>query len=397
MALTVTPAMVTPAMEELVAAVDKVLAEDPRVLSQYAQLGNAETLLTQCNRIDYVLSGLINAMWSSDATIDILALNVKGWLVQDQHLSPRAAGARIAVARELLKRDQLAEALACGLISHDHALEITKTLGKFSDPADQDLVEAAKYCDPAALGRACRDLIQHLNLNESAEENYARLHGQRYLKLSTTFEGMTRIEGMLDPVTAAALKAALAPLSVRQGADDERSKPQRDHDALAAIIDLALRTGDLPDNGGTAPQIIITAQLDTLTRDLDQTGIPTTRVDGEPLPAAELRRLACDAGIIPAVMNGASEVLDLGRSSRTWSKAQRIAARLRDGDTCTWPGGCTIPIRYCQLHHLNWWSHGGNTNHKDSAHICPFHHWVVHHKNWTLRRDNNGTLQCRRT
>jgi hypothetical protein len=84
--------------------------------------------------------------------------------------------------------------------------------------------------------------------------------------------------------------------------------------------------------------------------------------------------LACDAGIIPAVMNGTSEVLDLGRSTRCFTKTQRTAAKLRDGKTCTWPGSCNVPIRYCQLHHLIFWILGGNTDHKNSAHLCSFHH-----------------------
>jgi hypothetical protein len=108
--------------------------------------------------------------------------------------------------------------------------------------------------------------------------------------------------------------------------------------------------------------------------------------------------LACDSGIIPAVLGGASEILDLGRTTRTWSKAQRRAARLRDGNHCTWPGGCQTPIRYCQLHHIqHWCEHRGPTDLANGAHLCHFHHWLIHNRNWKLWRDTDGALQFRRT
>jgi hypothetical protein len=394
--------MITPAVDNFVDALDQLAAEDPMLLSQAAQLGNAEVLTTQQNRLAYVFSRLINAMWSSEATVDTFGLSVKGWLVQDQHLSPNDAAARVAVARELLVRDEVAGALQSGEISHDHAKTITSTVRKFpvehQDFVEKELVEASRYSDPSALGRACRELRERLDLDADADARRERLHGERFLRMTPTIDGMTRLEGMLDPVTAAALKEALAPLRKKRGDEDDRTQAQRDHDALGEALGVTLRSGDLPDNGGVAPQIIVTMQLADLIDGLDKVRIPTQGIDGQPLPPSQLRQLACDAGIIPAVMNGASEVLDLGRSSRTWSKAQRTAARLRDGETCTWPGGCKIPIRYCQLHHIDFWvEHQGPTDHRNSAHVCGFHHWLVHNKNWKLWRDNNGTLQCQRT
>src|SRR5580698_1004554 len=106
--------MVTPAVDNFVDALDQLAAEDPMLLSQAAQLGNAEVLTTQQNRLAYVFSRLINAMWSSEATVDTFGLSVKGWLVQDQHLSPNDAASRVAVARELLVRDEVAGALQSG-------------------------------------------------------------------------------------------------------------------------------------------------------------------------------------------------------------------------------------------------------------------------------------------
>jgi hypothetical protein len=339
-------------------------------------------------------------MWTSEATVEVWGKSVKGWLSTDQHLSQADAGARITAARGILERDQVAEAFKAGEISRDHAKTLTQTLRNLpedvQDFAEKELTDVAKLVDPASLARACKDLRDRLDLDGTEEEKYAKLYGHRYVKTAPTIDGMLKIDAMLDPATAAAFTAALAPLRGRQGADDIRSQAQRDHDALALIIANALRGGDLSDHGGMPPQVVVTTDVDTLTGALDAKHVSTT-IDGVQLPASAVRMLACDAGIIPAVMRGKSEVLDLGRTSRTWNKAQRIAAKLRDGETCVWPGDCTIPIRYCELHHLDGWvEHHGSTDHNNSAHLCRFHHWLIHNREWTLRRDHDGVLHAQR-
>ena len=94
-----------------------------------------------------------------------------------------------------------------------------------------------------------------------------------------------------------------------------------------------------------------------------------------------MRRIACDAGIIPLVLNGASQPLDVGRSKRFFTTAQRLALWQRDR-TCTFPG-CTIPPEWCDAHHITPWSLGGQTNLKDGAILCRGHHTYVHEHNLT--------------
>jgi hypothetical protein len=110
---------------------------------------------------------------------------------------------------------------------------------------------------------------------------------------------------------------------------------------------------------------------------------------------AEPDRLACDAQIIPAVLGGRSEVLDLGRSTPTWSRAQRRARRIEDKG-CTWPG-CQTPLARCQIHHpKHWWAHHGPTDLVNGTHLCAFHHWLVHHRHWEIRRNPTGKIEVRR-
>jgi len=95
------------------------------------------------------------------------------------------------------------------------------------------------------------------------------------------------------------------------------------------------------------------------------------------LSRATLEQLSCDCTISRVIMNGASEILDIGRATRNISPALRKAVIARD-QTCTEPG-CDIPADRCDIHHIQPWSHGGETNLANLAAKCGPHHWNKHH------------------
>jgi hypothetical protein len=249
----------SPAIDLLVAAVGAVLAEDPVLYNDSQLIGNVDAILTVRNQLDYAMSGVLATMWTNETTVDVFGQPVNRWLNQDEKLSRAEAGKRVAVARSLAAHPVVADAFRAGEISLDHAMTLTQTVPTLPEHAqeiaEKELTDAAKFTDPVALSRACRELRDHLGLNGTAEERYAALYGKRYLKAATTIDGMVKVDAMLDPETGAALKAALGSLSRKQGADDDRTPAQRDHDSFAGILRYALRTGDLPDNGGEPPQV----------------------------------------------------------------------------------------------------------------------------------------------
>jgi hypothetical protein len=106
----------------------------------------------------------------------------------------------------------------------------------------------------------------------------------------------------------------------------------------------------------------------------------------EPLSGAAARRLACDAEVIPVVLGGAGEVLDVGRARRTATPAQRRALRVRDGG-CIGPG-CERPPAWTKAHHLQHWADGGRTDIDNLCLLCTFHHDQVHHHGWTITMRN---------
>ena len=132
---------------------------------------------------------------------------------------------------------------------------------------------------------------------------------------------------------------------------------------------------------------IVRVDLDSLrgTITSDQTAVRAISADGleQPLSADLARRLAAKAGIIPAVMGEGRDIpLCLGTRSRLFTPAQRIALAERDGG-CAWPG-CTQTLAWADAHHLQWWSHGGQTDIQNGIMLCPSHHHRIHDNGWRI-------------
>ena len=112
--------------------------------------------------------------------------------------------------------------------------------------------------------------------------------------------------------------------------------------------------------------------------------------DGSKISADEARRLACIAGIIPVVLGGPSEPLDVGRQRRFHTKPMRIAMGLRDGGCTT--EGCDRPPAWCQAHHDLSWGTGGDTNLATGRLLCQRHHTLAHDTRYQTTSAPNGKV-----
>ena len=107
-------------------------------------------------------------------------------------------------------------------------------------------------------------------------------------------------------------------------------------------------------------------------------------------------RLRTAMALLPPVLGGApAQPLEVGRSSRVVSPAQRAALTVRDGG-CGFPG-CHRPLAWCQAHHLRHWLHGGPTDLASLALLCRAHHRAVHEGGWQLARAPDGPLTAHPT
>jgi hypothetical protein len=210
----------------------------------------------------------------------------------------------------------------------------------------------------------------------------------RYLEVIPCDGGAVAVRGLLDPVGAAVVRAALEPLTKPIGADDERSRRRRLADALVELAQHSLDHGFITDTGGQRTHLQLTASVETV---MGLDGAPGGDLEfAGAVPAATVQRLACDASIRRVLLGPDSAVIDVGRALRVPAGATRAALRVRDGG-CVWPG-CDRPSSWTNAHHMLHWSHGGDTNLENLVLLCHHHHWSVHEGGWQLVRPDGHVL-----
>ena len=143
-------------------------------------------------------------------------------------------------------------------------------------------------------------------------------------------------------------------------------------DALLAMVNRHSQEALAPSHGGDRPRIVITLSYDKLLQQCVDAGLVGS---GDRIEASAARLLLCDADLMPAVLGGPSQILDVGRAQRLVTPAIRAALELRDAG-CVFPGCPTAP-RGCEAHHLIPWWKGGVTALGNLALLCKHHHGIV--------------------
>jgi hypothetical protein len=111
--------------------------------------------------------------------------------------------------------------------------------------------------------------------------------------------------------------------------------------------------------------------------------VPARIEQSGPVDDQTLGLLACSATVRTALLAPNGALLDLGRSQRLATPAQKTALLARDGG-CVIPG-CVVPGDACDAHHVIWWEHLGATDLDNLALVCGRHHTEVHQGTWELQ------------
>ncbi|WP_345536679.1 HNH endonuclease signature motif containing protein [Phytohabitans rumicis] len=319
-------------------------------------------------------SRLVREIDSRGLAITQHASSTKAWLREHLRISPHAAKRMLELAQALDARPVLAKAVADGLVNTEQAQIIAAAIQQLPadvvGKAEKAMISRAAEFEPNTLRRYGEGILAYVapELAEAAdaealERMEARARQTRAFHLTRHGDGRVRLTGWLDEDGAATVNAALDPLCAPRHDVDVRTPAQRRADALVEICDLAMRTEDLPESGGERPHVVVTVSFDVLRLAL---GVGTLDT-GERLSPEQVRRLACDAKIIPAVLGGDGQILDLGRTRRLISGPLRRALELRDKG-CAFPG-CDRPPRWCYGHHIRSWADGGPTTFGQQRHV----------------------------
>ena len=137
---------------------------------------------------------------------------------------------------------------------------------------------------------------------------------------------------------------------------------------------------------GMQTQVIVTIDLQTLLHGVHP-GSVRRNGHGVDLPVDVIRRMACDAGLVPMVLNGDGVVIDVGKAKRLATRRQRRAIFAMH-ETCAVPH-CGVRVKHCVPHHIDWWENGGGTDLHNLVPLCSRHHHKVHEGGWTLTMDES--------
>ena len=275
-----------------------------------------------------------------------------------------------------------AAAVAEGMLSGEHISAVAEVMEELPPEAERPVVEFASRYEPAAVRAFGKELAYRLYQQDEEPGSAEQVAPVNRLRMQWKGDWL-EVSAKLDKVTGAKFEAVIDPLvkprpTTPEEGVDPRSRGEREGDAFADLIDLVLRADLLPEHGGEPVTLTMTMPYEALAA---RTGFATldNRVR---VPATLVRRLACNAGVIPVVLGGRSEPVDIGRKSRTFPAAVRRLLVARD-QGCTFPG-CDRPPKHCDAHHVRFWSEGGETSVHNAVLLCRHHHTLIHQSEWEV-------------
>ncbi|QOT21687.1 HNH endonuclease signature motif containing protein [Paenarthrobacter sp. YJN-D] len=346
---------------------------------------------------------------------------------------------RLALANEVLPgagitgqeipahRQRLADALHTGQVPSRSATIISTALDKaqhFTDPdtltgMEHALTTTATQSDPDFVTTMANRWIDHIDHNgpEPTEEalrhvqgaflRRRRRHGLHHLEIFATTEQYETLTTAMNAATNPRLTNTTNTQTGTTGPQlDRRSRAQKLLDGLIGACAVAMTTGKLPSNGGLRPQLTVTIDhhdlfqhlTHTTTSATEETNTPKqpgprntvstgTATFTGPIHPNTIRKIACDADILPVLLGTDSQILDIGRTTRIFPPHIRKAITARDGG-CAFPD-CTLPAPWCEAHHITYWSQGGTTGTNNATLLCTHHHHhLIHKEHWRITIQN---------
>ncbi|WP_353647618.1 DUF222 domain-containing protein [Nakamurella sp. A5-74] len=318
--------------------------------------------------------------------------STRGWVAEHGWHSRREAST-IAKAAHILRRPDLAE-IADSIRTAD--LDLTTAVvvqGEYDKLVPELLPDAPPIVlkhlvnHGAEYGpRGVRELRQWILAHHGKPDEFANFQERcrRHISLSSPTEtstGLHEYRLVVDNEGLSILEAAIQTLAAPRpdAVTGERDSRPTDRRRGQAVIE-ALRRSVLAQGQGVtaAPTAIVhvTMNLDDLQQRTGAGTCISTIADGTLLAPDTVRKIACDAGIIPTVLGSDGAVLDCGTEKRLFTLPQKRLLWQRDRH-CTFPG-CDIPAHWTDAHHLVHWIDGGPTDLNNAALLCRAHHTFVH-------------------
>jgi hypothetical protein len=342
---------------------------------------------------------------------EVGASSAATWLAHQTKTTRAEAHATVRLGRSLEAHPLTRDALAAGAVVAEQARVVLRWVDRLPtdlgtdalEKAERHLLGLARHHDAKGLHHLGKHLFEVIAPDEAdaheatileREENAAAKACR--LSMWDDGEGKTRGTFTIPTLAGAALKKALHAImapkhqTATQGAGVERRPtPEALGQALCELI-TRYPVDRLPQTGGVNATVMVTIDLDVLLGRLEKAGVLDT---GEKISPALARRLACEAGVIPVVLGGRSQPLDLGRRRRLFADHQRLALQLRDAGCRA--EGCDRTTGL-HTHHQRRWTDGGPTDLTNAVSLCHWHHNRAHDTSYRTTYHPNGKIRFHR-
>ena len=355
-------------------------------------------LLALRSRIDAHLYAVVADADHADLATTTGATTTAAWLQAASGITRAEATRLVRQARAIEPHPPTHAALAAGAIHTEQATVIVAAVDALptevadhAPNAETHLLALAEQHDARALRTLGRHLLEvvapdqadaliarHLEREET--EAHKTCHLKTWSDGHRSTYGRFKIPYLTGAILTTALEAYANPNRPDPITRQDVAPAQVYGQAFCELLEH-LPPDRLPQTGGINATVLVTMTLDTLLGGLQPANILGTDTLLSP---SQARRLAAAAGIIPAVLDAQSQLLDLGRR-RTYTQPQRIAMALRQGGLCNIKG-CERPATWCDANHRQPWAKGGRTTIDDGELICPRHHTLVHQGHHYPRR-----------
>jgi hypothetical protein len=251
-----------------------------------------------------------------------------------------------------------------------------------------ELVEASTTMTASEFSHLVTETAKSV-VTDDGLSTFERQKRETFFKMRNEADGCLSVSGKFDPISASILKSKIGRLVENMFHSGDKEVPvevmpwiePNDHRQAQALIALVNGASESVSDVPARAEIVVHVDLETLQHGLHAGGTCRTAL-GADLPVETVRRLACEAEILPVVLDGRSVPIDVGRSKRLATIHQRRALEAIH-PTCAIPD-CEVIFDHCNVHHIDYWENGGATDLNNMVPLCSRHHHAAHEGGWKL-------------
>ena len=370
-------------IDRLAEAIAGVRSDNVALLTAEELKDRVRRLRQLADQVEAVFADATAAFDATEAYKDVGARTAASWLRHSLRMTAGEARRRVVVGHRLKDLPQVREAFRAGEISMAHVEVLAAAVDELGltavRVAESSLLDLARLNDPYDLREAVRTIKQSVDADDVDEKERRALERRHFSVTPVGDEYVAK--GVLDRRAPCWLRSWTRSPSRSRATS---GRPDSGESTPLALCRTVL-DGGLPKDNGVRPHLTVVLSWDAL---VGRIGAQPARLDGfGSISTALVRQLACDAAVARVVLGPDGSPIELGRSRRAPSAAQRRGVRVRDDGCCRVPG---CRSRLVQVHHVVHWIDGGPTDLANMISLCPRHHRNVH--SGRLRIETTGGI-----